>query len=126
MYFRAILLVLAGVMLVGAMCHRYDEFAGGTGSLNGVISDSTTRQSVIGATITIKGTTLDTLTDLDGRYKISRIPPGTWAVSISSVGYKTLEIDNVVITANQSTRLDASLVENEHRDMHRMLRLKLL
>jgi hypothetical protein len=122
MYFRAILLVLTGVMLVGAMCHRYDEFAGNTGSLKGVVTDSSTGEPVIGVPVVLKGTRIGAITDLDGRYRIGQVPPGNWVVSIVAVGYRTLEIENIVVKANASTRLDAALPYIPSKDKNTTVR----
>jgi hypothetical protein len=127
MYFRAILLVLAGMMLVGATCHRpsnkHVEYAGETGSLSGVLTDSASGVPALGVSVILKGTKIGTISDPEGKYEIKRIPPGTWTVVMTSVEYKKLEIKKVVITANQATKLDVLLVENKKRDLNRTIRL---
>jgi hypothetical protein len=122
MYFRAVLLVLAGMMLVGATCHRPSyqqvEYVGETGSLSGVLTDSASGVPALGVSVILKGTKMGGMSDPEGKYEIKRIPPGTWTVLMTSVEYKKLEIKNIVITANQTTKLDAILVEDKNRDMN--------
>ena len=122
MHSRAILLVLVGMMLAGATCHRpsnqHVEYVGDTGSLSGVLTDSASGEPALGVSVILKGTKLGALSDPDGKYEIKRVPPGTWTVLMTSVEYKKLEIKKVVITANQTTKLDVLLVENKKRDMN--------
>ncbi|MEI8224656.1 MAG: TonB-dependent receptor [Bacteroidota bacterium] len=51
----------------------------------------TDSSSIAGATIIIKGTTLGTVTDKKGSYKINKIKPGRYTLRVSCLGYETLE-----------------------------------
>lgn len=55
-------------------------------SISGRVLDSKTQESVIGASILIKGTTTGAVTDLDGNFTIS-VPQGSELV-VSSIGYE--------------------------------------
>src|SRR6185503_2439556 len=61
-------------------------------TLTGTITDEQTRESVIGASIVLKGTTVGTVTDADGKFSLLTdvLPPFTIVVSI--VGYVSQEI----------------------------------
>jgi len=45
--------------------------------IKGVISDKATKETLVGATILIQGTTNGSTTDLDGNYLISPLAPGS-------------------------------------------------
>jgi hypothetical protein len=45
--------------------------------IKGVISDKTTKETLVGATVLIQGTTTGSTTDLDGNYSISSLAPGS-------------------------------------------------
>ncbi len=77
-----------------------------TGTVSGTITDNDTGESVIGATVLIKGTTNGTITDLDGTFKIDEVASGSQTVIISFIGFSTQEIE-VQVTSGQ----DASLGE---------------
>ncbi|MDP4172575.1 MAG: TonB-dependent receptor [Bacteroidota bacterium] len=62
------------------------------GGLRGTIKDSLTNTPLVGASIYIKGTSLGAATDVEGLYKIPRIPEGSYFVRISYIGYKTKEV----------------------------------
>lgn len=57
---------------------------------NGVIIDSSTKETLPGVSITVRGTTIGTISDLDGKFSLSVPQNGT--LVFSYLGYKTLEI----------------------------------
>ena len=57
------------------------------------------------------GTTTGSATDVDGNYYILNIPPGTYKVKASLVGYATITFDNVNISVDQTTKLDFQMSE---------------
>jgi TonB-dependent receptor len=64
----------------------------GQNILRGVVTDSSTNGPLVGANVYLVGTALGSSTDLGGEYRISKIPPNTYALRISCVGYKPQEI----------------------------------
>ncbi|MCK9207335.1 MAG: SusC/RagA family TonB-linked outer membrane protein, partial [Salinivirgaceae bacterium] len=68
-----------------------------TGQVSGKISDDN-GQPLIGANVVVKGTTIGTISDLDGNYTLSGIPVGSQTLVSSFIGYgnveKTIEILN--------------------------------
>ena len=86
------------------------SFAQGTGSISGLLTDKETGdQPLPFANVTIKGTTKGTTTDFDGLYQIENIEPGTYTLVFSFVGYETLEVPNVKVTANKVTEVNTGL-----------------
>ncbi|HHE55666.1 MAG TPA: hypothetical protein ENL21_07780 [Caldithrix abyssi] len=83
--------------------------AGNTGKLVGVVVDRDTGEPLIGANVIIKGTLLGAATDLNGYYYIINIPPGTYEVEFSYVGYQSLTVKNVRINVDLTTELNAKL-----------------
>lgn len=82
--------------------------AGTDGTIRGEIMDSE-GEAVIGATIVVKELGLGTAADIDGSYLLLNVPVGTYTVAIGMVGYKTIEINNVSITMDQTTWLNEIL-----------------
>ena len=58
--------------------------------LSGVVVDAT-GETVIGASVVVKGTTNGTITGLDGDFSLSNVKKGD-IIQISFVGYQTVEI----------------------------------
>lgn len=82
--------------------------AGTTGKLAGRVFENED-QPLIGANITIKGTILGAATDLEGFYHIINIPSGTYDVEFTYIGYKMRLVQNVKISADHTTNLNATL-----------------
>lgn len=83
---------------------------GQTGKLSGRIADNA-GESLIGATALVVGSTLGAASDLDGTYSIIRIPPGTYSIRFSMVGFQAKVVEGVLITSNNTTTLNVSLNE---------------
>ncbi|WP_211323663.1 TonB-dependent receptor [Sediminitomix flava] len=61
--------------------------------VNGQLIDAETKESVIGATVVIKGSTIGTTTDFDGNFKLETKETGPAVILFSYVGYQTIEQD---------------------------------
>lgn len=87
-------------------------FSGTTGKLAGRITDSQTGEPIIGANVTLTATRMGGSTDTDGYYHILEIPPGTYEVTISCIGYRktshraTIKVD-LTTTLNVPMNLEA-------------------
>lgn len=80
-----------------------------TGAVAGVVVDAETGESLIGANVIIEGTSIGSTTDLSGRYEIRGLDPGTYDVVYSYIGYQGKTVQNVVVTAGETKRIDLSL-----------------
>jgi len=78
-------------------------------SLSGFVN-GTDSSSVTGAAISLIGTTLGTVTDKKGFYKINKIIPGKYILRVSFVGFETSE--QTVDIQNADTHLDFYLKES--------------
>ena len=74
-------------------------------TVTGTVVDAT-GEPVIGANITVKGTTVGTVSDMDGKYSIQASPGSV--IQVSYIGYLTQEI----VVGNKSV-IDVRLVENQ-------------
>ncbi len=57
------------------------------GSISGFVSDDATKEILIGATVMLEGTRLGAITNKNGFFSISNIPPGRYKLVASFVGY---------------------------------------
>lgn len=66
---------------------------GQTGIISGRVTDAETNEPVPFVNIIVKGTTMGTATDEKGQYTLRSIPPGTYTLAVSSVGYEAVEAE---------------------------------
>ncbi len=81
------------------------------GSIIGEITESKTRVKMPGVNIIVKGTYYGASTDLDGKYVISDIAPGSYDVEVSMIGYKVLLKTGVIINPGKTVELDFLMEE---------------
>ncbi len=60
-------------------------------TITGKITDASTKEAMIGATVIVKGTQNGTVTDVDGKFSLS-VPPGSKTLTISYVGYSPRDV----------------------------------
>jgi outer membrane receptor protein involved in Fe transport len=84
--------------------------AGTTGKIAGKVTDAQTNETLVGVNVVIEGTTSGGSSNVDGEYFILNIPPGTYSVKASAVGYKPVITNNVIVTVDQTTRINFSLL----------------
>lgn len=79
-----------------------------TGVIKGVITDANTKESLIGATVVIQGTTKGASTDFDGNYQIDKVKAGSYNLVISYISYDN-QIIRVDVTEGKETILNIAL-----------------
>ena len=84
-------------------------FGGNTGKIAGKIVDGITNEPMIGVNVLVEGTNMGAATDSRGEYTILQIPPGTYDVSSSYIGYAKLITQNLRIASDLTTTLDLSM-----------------
>ena len=80
-----------------------------TGKISGKVIDKETKEPLPGANVLLKNTYLGAVTDLDGFYFILNVPPGSYNLQASMVGYATLVQEDLTVEINQTTTADVSL-----------------
>lgn len=64
--------------------------------IKGVIIDQKSKETLIGAVVTVDGTNVKAITNIDGNFQIDGLKKDkTYTLYINSVGYKTQKIDGV-------------------------------
>ena len=88
------------------------SFAGTTGKLAGRVTAKESGEPLIGANVMIDGTILGAATDLDGNFYILQIPPGTYSIRFSMIGYQSLVINDVRMMVDLTTKANGALSES--------------
>ena len=81
----------------------------GLGRISGTLIDKNSLMPLAGATIRVEGTNLITLSDSLGRFRLAGIPPRTYTIRISSIGYTELSLFNMVVTVGNELNLTLQL-----------------
>ncbi|OYV87111.1 MAG: hypothetical protein B7Z63_02930, partial [Ignavibacteriae bacterium 37-53-5] len=87
-------------------------FAGDTGKLAGAVTDATTKEPLVGASVLVVGTSMGASTDLDGRFVILNVPPGSYTLRASAVGYRPMEIKDNRVSIDLTTDANFALSES--------------
>jgi len=100
------ILCLTLCLFLGSLAAQED------GKIRGTVIDSLAGEPLMFANVLVKGTdpSIGTQTDLDGNYELT-VPPGTYEVEFSYVGYTTKTIAGVEVEAGEVTVLDLLMRE---------------
>lgn len=79
----------------------------GQRTIHGTVTDAATGETLIGANVIVKDTTLGTVTDFDGNYTL-KVPEGYDMISFSYTGYQVLDVE-----LTNSDEVNAALVAGE-------------
>lgn len=63
-----------------------------TGIIKGTVSDANTKETLIGATVALQGTTNGAITDFDGNFRIEKVAKGSYNLVVSYISY-----DNTIV-----------------------------
>lgn len=90
---------------------------GPTGNLRGRITDITTGEPLPFANVLVVGSGRGAVTNDNGEYSVTGIPPGVYVLRASLLGYQSIEAKRVVIEVDQTTvydfKLASTLIEQE-------------
>lgn len=73
------------------------------GVICGTVTDAKFKDPLIGATVSIQGTTIGAITDIDGNFRLENLKPGKYTLVASYVSYKTEMIKDVAVVARQES-----------------------
>lgn len=82
-----------------------------TGKISGQVLDDRSSEPLIGVSVFIADLDRGAVTDLNGEYTIASVPVGTYSLRFSFVGYQTVLVEDVDVFTNQTTEIDANLMD---------------
>jgi len=80
-----------------------------SGTLAGVIIEGWDGKPLGGVTVTVRGTTLATTSDAQGRFQLSGVPAGDQVVRFTRSGYAAAVVTDVRVIPGQSTTVNGTL-----------------
>ena len=99
---RSIYLIV-NLMLIGAYSFAQN------GTIRGTIYDGETGETMIGATVLLEGTTKATATDLNGKYSLNDVPPGTYTLIVKFISYAPQNITGVEVKEKEVSIINTTL-----------------
>jgi len=87
-------------------------FGQGTGKVTGRIVDAAKNEPLVGVNVLFKGTYYGAATDLNGKFTVSNIAPGSYTVTISFIGYTSVQYTGYKIEAGKTKELNIKLTES--------------
>lgn len=80
-----------------------------TGQIAGTVTDSSTGSPVVGAQITVTGSTLGARSNETGRFTIAGVSPGVHAIDVRRLGFAARSVRNIAVLAGQTVTVDVRL-----------------
>lgn len=96
-------------LLLALFLFHFDGLAGTTGKIAGSVKDADNQEPLVGANIVIVGTTMGAATDAEGDYYIINVPPGTYSLKVTMMGYTTETKTEVRVNLDRTTKIDFTL-----------------
>lgn len=78
-------------------------------ALSGTVTDAKDKQALIGVTVVIKGTSIGAVTDIDGKYKLDQIAPGTYNIECSYMGYEKMLFTGIKFKEGETKLLNIEM-----------------
>ena len=97
-----------GVLLMLIQVFRLSN-AQTTGKIAGKVIDKDTGEPLAGANVILLHTLSGAAADANGYYFIINIPPGSYDIQVSMIGYTPVKMENVRVSVNATTNLSFEL-----------------
>jgi CarboxypepD_reg-like domain len=82
------------------------------GTISGTVTDGITKETIIGANVYIQGTQVGAATDIDGKFTIANVKPGTYSLVVSFITYKSHLIPDVLVEGGKISEIQVALQED--------------
>ena len=84
-------------------------FGQGSCVIEGHVTDPISGESLPGVNVIIKGSYYGSATDLDGRFRLTGMSPGTYDIEFSMIGYKVVLKTNTIVTIAEPAFVEIEL-----------------
>lgn len=83
-------------------------------TVRGTLIDIDSKLPLIGATIVIIGSdpTMGAITDIDGNFRMEKVPIGRISLQLSYVGYERTILDNIIVTSAKEVVINTGMQES--------------
>ncbi|MCW3072713.1 MAG: TonB-dependent receptor [Bacteroidetes bacterium] len=84
-----------------------------TQTIRGKVLDADSKSEIVGANVVLlnSDTLIGSVTDVEGRFRLERIPVGRRALKVTSIGYEEVVLANIIVTSGKEVVLVVELQE---------------
>jgi hypothetical protein len=106
--YRPVLLLLAVLGPYGLLAQSHVQ------TVRGQVLDKESKMPLIGANVLIRDleTMIGTTTDIDGYFKIEKVPVGRRTIEVSYIGYEPAMMNSIMLTTGKELVLNIELLES--------------
>jgi hypothetical protein len=79
------------------------------GVIEGVVTDAKTKETMVGATIVIEGTSIGTTANLNGEYRLTNVPEGEVNLRVSFISYEPVVVEKIKIARGGVVQIDVKM-----------------
>lgn len=87
-------------------------FCGSAGKITGHVLNAGTKEPMPYVNVMIEGSSMGAATDINGYYMIQDVPPGSYNLRASAVGFKTTVVEGVNVSIDLTTTIDIKMGES--------------
>ena len=83
-------------------------------TVKGRIIDSQSHYPIVGVTVFVVGSdpVIGNISDVEGYYKLSKVPLGRITIQFSSIGFEPITLSNILVSSGKETVIDVALKED--------------
>ena len=85
---------------------------GSNGKITGIISQKANGDPAVGVNIILVDSYLGAATEVNGRFTILNVPPGTYSLRADAIGFTPVVVQDVRVTTDQTTDISLQLEES--------------
>lgn len=100
-----LLYILSFLLLAGSLAAQEGA------SLSGVVTETGTKEPLLGASVLLIGTYKGGTVDLNGNYSIPNIKPGDYDIKVQFIGFETKLFTGISFAEGESKELNVTLIE---------------
>jgi len=112
--------VVVGLAVILVFALWSNVFADVYGKIAGTVIDKKTKEPIVGAAVQVEGTTLGTLTDPDGSFRILSVPAGVHVILVQMVGYNTQRMVDITVSPGLTQTISIE-IESKVIDLDRTI-----
>lgn len=107
----ALIMILSTSAMAGNDGETND--AKSSANISGVVIDQNSGEILAGVAVKVEGTDIVCYSDLDGKFNIDNLKPGSYNLVLSYISYNKSFVENVTVDGGDHRELKVHLIEQE-------------